>query len=78
MNSVIRNTRAQMDQIWHCLYLNSDYKVGPYDKYYLKLLSQSECVLNNLPPCCSKNVCLCLTKPFHIIVVVLLCGVTDK
>ena len=30
----------------HCPYVNSDYIVGPYDKYYLKWLSQIECVLN--------------------------------
>ena len=30
----------------HCLYLNSDYKVCPYDKYYLNRLSQIDCVLN--------------------------------
>ena len=68
MNSVIRNTCGSGSDLQkeHCLYLNSDYKVGPYDKYYLKLLSQSECVFNNLPPCCSKNVYFCLTKPLHI------------
>ena len=30
----------------NCLCLNSDYKGGPYGEYYVKRLSQIECVLN--------------------------------
>ena len=64
------DTRAKVDQI---------IKLVLMEKIILPQATQSNVMsLNNLPPCCGKNVYLCLTKPLHIIVVVLLCGVTDK
>ena len=45
-NQLYRGATGSDLKMEDCLYLNSDYKLGPYDKYYLNRLSQIECVLN--------------------------------